>query len=72
MGTDYTQSTTSILLPKLLMVCLGGWGLASVATLESPDAVKLVQLENVIQLNPIYVTVPTTKIPTKNTITTDE
>ena len=39
------------LLPKMLMVCLGGYAIASVASVEAPDSVKLMQLERKIESN---------------------
>ena len=45
MATNDARRKTTTLVPKLLMVCLGGWAIASFASVEAPDSVKLVKLE---------------------------
>lgn len=37
------------LIPKLILVCLGGWAMASFASIEAPAAIKLVTLEQQIK-----------------------
>lgn len=39
------QKRNGMLVPRLILICLGGWAMASFASIEAPAAIKLVTIE---------------------------
>ncbi len=60
--THHNVRRKSILLPKLIMVCLGGWALASLASVPAPDSIKLRLLQHELSSTTLQVRQNTTDI----------